>query len=93
MITEADVTFDLIWRRDTTDMVLATWDQHFEPVPGSFDAQAYELAVDTPAISFAPGDRFVFRYTANASSQPNAWIPNSDGSSANGRIPNFTLPK
>jgi len=92
-ITTADITFDLIWRRGATDMVLATWDQHFEPEPGSFDAQAYELDVPTPAISWEDGDKFVFRYTADAASQPHAWIPNSDGASANGRIPNFTLPR
>lgn len=93
VITPVDVTFDLIWRRGSTDMVLATWTEHFEPVSGSFDAQAYELDVQAPAISFMEGDQFVFRYTANAESALNAWVPNGDGTSANGRIPNFTLPK
>jgi hypothetical protein len=93
VITAADVTFDLIWRRGQSDMVLATWDEHFDPTPGSFDAQAYELDVDAPAISFGAGDRLVFRYTASAQTQLNAWIPNGDGTTANGRIPSFTLPK
>jgi len=39
------------------------------------------------------GDGRGFRYAADADSQPSAWIPNSDGASANGRIPNFTLPR
>jgi hypothetical protein len=93
VITPADVTFDLIWRRGAVDMVLASWDEHFEPTPGSFDAQPYELDVNAPAISFEDGDKLVFRYTASAASQPNAWIPNGDGTTANGRIPNFTLPR
>lgn len=94
IIRPVDVTFDLIWRRGTTDTVLATWDAHFDPLPGaSFDAQAYELDVDAPAIDFEPGDQFVFRYSATNTTETNAWIPNGDGTLANGRIPNFTLPK
>ncbi len=93
IITPVDVTFDLIWRRGSVDMTLATWDEHFEPLPGSFDAQAYELDVPAPAIDFVDGDKLVFRYTGSANSMPNAWIPNGDGVTANGRIPNITLPK
>lgn len=94
IIKPVDVTFDLIWRRGNTDMVLATWQQHFEPLPdGGFDAQAYELDVQAPAIQYKPGDRLVFRYAAENTIMAEAYIPNGDGTLSNGRIPNFTLPK
>jgi hypothetical protein len=94
IIRPVDVTFDLIWRRGDTDMVLATWDQHFDPLPGAnFDAQPYELDVEAPAIDFMPGDKLVFRYSATNTIESSSFIPNGDGSLANGRIPNFTLPK
>ena len=93
IIRPVDVTFDLIWRRGDTDMVLATWDQHFDPLPGAnFDAQPYERDVDASAIDFVAGDKLVFRYSATNTIQSDAFIPNGDGALANGRIPNFTLP-
>lgn len=93
MITPAEVTFDLIWRHGAIDNVLGTWSQSFTPNASGFDAQPYEYDVDAPAIAYAPGDLLVFRYTASAASQPNAWIPNGDGVNANGRDPSFTLPR
>jgi hypothetical protein len=88
-----DVTFELIWRHDTSDRTLATWTQHFDPLPaGVYDAQAYE--VDQSAIQIDVGsiDELVFRYSAANTSKVEAWIPNGDGSKAHGRIPNITLP-
>jgi len=74
-------------------MPLATWMQHWEPLPGgSFDAQPYELDVTAPAIDFEPGDELVFRYSGANTSSAMAFIPNGDGALANGRIPNITLP-
>lgn len=94
IIRPVDATFDLIHRRGTTDVVLATWTQHFEPLPGGdFDAQPYELDVDAPAIQFQDGDQFVFRYTGANASTSMAFIPNGDGRLTNGRIPNITFPK
>lgn len=95
VIRPVDVTFDLIWRRDGVDMVLATWTEHYEPLPGvNFDAQPYEVDMPAQAIDFEPGDQFVFRYSGmNTATMSEAWIPNGDGTSANGRIPNFTFPK
>ncbi len=94
IIRPVDVTFDLIWRRGDVDMVLATWDEHFEPLPNSsFDAQPYERDVDAPAIDFMPGDELVFRYSAQNTTEFDAFIPNGDGTLSNGRIPNFTLPR
>lgn len=94
IIRSVDVQFDLIWRRGATDTVLGTWSEHFDPLPGAnFDAQAYEKDVDAPAIDFEDGDLFIFRYGASNTISSEAFIPNGDGTSANGRIPNFTLPK
>lgn len=94
IIRSVDVTFDLIHRRGDTDTTLATWMDHFEPLGGaSFDAQPYERDVDAPAIDFASGDELVFRYTGANSISAEAFIPNGDGASTNGRIPSFTLPR
>lgn len=94
IIRSVDVTFDLVHRRGGTDTTLATWQQHFEPLPGGvYDAQPYELDVDAPAIDFEPGDQFIFRYTGMNSTAMMAFIPNGDGAITNGRIPNITLPR
>jgi hypothetical protein len=93
IIRSVDVTFDLVWRRGTTDMPLASWDKHFDPLPGSFDAQPYEVDMTAPAINFVAGDQLVFRFTGANTSSAEAYIPNGDGSLSHGRIPNITLPK
>ena len=93
IIRSVDVTFDLVWRRGTTDMPLASWQKHFEPLPGSFDAQPYEVDMTVPAIDFKAGDQLVFRFTGANTSSSEAYIPNGDGSLSHGRIPNITLPK
>ena len=94
IIKPVDTTFDLIWRRGTTDMPLASWTEHYEPrTDGSFDAQPFEYDETAPAIDFADGDQLVFRYTGNGSTLMDAYIPNGDGARTNGRIPNITLPQ
>lgn len=94
IIRPIDVTFDLIWRRGATDTTLATWSQHFEPLPGGdFAAQAYEIEQSAQAIDWQAGDQFVFRYSGANSTSMMAFIPNGDGPITNGRIPNITLPK
>ena len=92
IIRAVDVQFELIHRRGATDVPLATWMAHFEPI-GEYTAQPYELDVEAPAIAFEPGDELVFRYTGLTSTVPMAFIPNGDGHITNGRIPNITLPK
>ncbi len=93
IIRSVDVTFDLIWRRGGTDTSLATWSQHFDPLPGGvYTAQAYELDQATQAIAYQSGDQFVFRYSGANTTSQQAFIPNGDGATANGRIPNITLP-
>lgn len=94
IISPVDVTFDWIWRRGTTDTTLATWTKHFDPLAGaSFDAQAYEVDMDCPAVDFQPGDQLVFRYTGANTQSLQAYIPNGDGELSHGRIPNITLPE
>jgi hypothetical protein len=95
IIRPVDVTFDLIWRRPgANDVILASWMEHFEPLPGaSFKAQPYEKSVDAPAIDYQPGDQLVWRYSAENTIMAEAYIPNGDGTLSDGRIPNFTLPK
>lgn len=87
------MTFDLIWRKGTTDTVLSTWTQHFDPLASGYDAQPYEIEKQAPAIDFSDGDQLVFRYTAKNSTKSEAWIPNGDGKIQHGRIPNITLPE
>lgn len=89
-----DVTLSLIWRRGQTDTMLAQWMKHWDPLVGSFNAQAYEVDVPAPAIDFQPGDQLVFRYAGNgpANVLAEAFIPNGDGHFSSGRIPAITLP-
>jgi hypothetical protein len=94
IIRSVDVTFDLVWRRGATDMLLGTWTEHFEPLPGGiYDAQPFERDVEAPAIDYKKGDQFIFRYTGMNSTAMMAYIPNGDGAITDGRIPNITLPK
>lgn len=87
-----DVTFQLIWRRMSDDTVLSKWTQHFDPLASSYAAQAYEVDQQAMAIDFVDVDQLVVRYTANASSKADAWIPNGDGDKSMGRIPYLALP-
>ena len=94
VIRAVDVTFELIWRRGSTDTTLATWSQHFDPLPGGvYEAQPYEIDEDGTKIAFQDGDQFVIRFTGANTTSPQAFIPNGDGATANGRIPNITLPR
>ena len=88
-----DVTFTLIWRRGSSDTILATWMRHWDPLPdGMYDAQAYEVDMPAMAIDFQAGDQLVFRYAGANTTNGQAFIPNGDGATANGRIPAITLP-
>jgi hypothetical protein len=94
IIYPVDVTFELLWRRGTTDTTLTSWQVHFDPLPGgSFHAQAYELDQTAQAIDFRAGDLLVFRYSAENTMAAEAYIPNGDGTLSNGRIPHIFLPK
>lgn len=93
IISSVDVTFDLIWRRGTTDTALSSFTEHYEPLGGgNFDAQPFEYDESAPAIDFMPGDELVFRYSGMNATSSQAYIPNGDGENSHGRIPNITLP-
>ena len=93
IVKPVDVTFDLVWRSGATDMPLTTWTTHYDPLPGgNFDAQPFEYDQDCPPITWHKGDQLVFRYTGANTTSQEAYIPNGDGSHANGRIPYIVLP-
>ena len=93
-----DVTFEILWRRPSRtppDIILMTFQQHFEPRGGgNFDAIPYEVTGQGAAIDFEPGmsDELILRYTGMNSVSPMGYVPNGDGDEANGRIPNLSLP-
>ena len=94
VLQSVDVEFDLLWRRDGSDTVLATARQHFDPpMDGGFDAQAFELDVQAPAVDYRGGDQLVLRYTGTNATSADAYIPNGDGAKKAGRDPNITLPR
>ena len=94
IVKPVDITFDLLWRRGTTDTPLTSWTVHYDPLAsGNFDAQPFEYDKDCAEIPTMTGDQLVFRYTGANTIQAEAWIPNGDGNLSHGRIPNITLPK
>ena len=89
-----DVHFAIVLRRaNTPDSDVVVWDHHFDPLPGSFDAQRLDLDSDGIAIAFEPGDQIVFRYTGASASSPNAYIANGEAALSNGRNPAVILPR
>ncbi len=86
------VTFDLLFRHESQDTVIGTWQQTLTPRPVGFDAQAIDLTIDAPAFNVSVGDQLVFRY-AGEMGLAMSYIPNGEGSRANGRIPFVTLPR
>ena len=88
-----DVAFTLIWRHGQTDTELAQWTRHWDRLPdGGYEAQAYEVDMPAAAIDWQAGDQLVFRYAAENTTTPNAFIPNGDGPITHGRIPSIALP-
>lgn len=91
-----DVTFDLLWRSGAGDSAIASFGQHFdEPMgPGQFDARPADFDADEPAVPALAGDQLVLRFTVtNAPMSGGAFIPNSHGADAQGRIPSVSLPR
>jgi hypothetical protein len=93
IISSVDMTFQVLHRRGTDNTVIVEWMQHFDPLPASFDAQPYEVDQPGLKIDFRSGDKLVFRFSAENTTQSDAWIPNGDGRLSKGRVPNLTLPK
>ncbi len=88
-----DVTFSIIHRRGDADTVLATWDEHFEPLPGgTFEAQLRERDEVAPAVPFQDGDKLVYRYAGANAQGSMSYIPVGNPESEGGRHTNITLP-
>ncbi len=95
IIQPVDTTFELIWRRGGSDTAIITpFTEHYDPLGGGqYAAQPFEYDQQGIAIDYQAGDQFVFRYTANGSSDMNVYEPNGDGPGSNdARDPNITLP-
>ena len=93
VIASVDIRYELIWHSGGTDVVLATFDHHFDPQPSGFDAVAYEGQTNGPAANARDGDQLVLRITASNTTASTAFVPNGDGANANGRIPYVDLPQ
>jgi hypothetical protein len=95
VIRPVDVLFELVHTRGGADVeVLATWMQHYEPLPGGiYEAQACDVDMAAPAIAFETGDQLLWRITGTNASAMQSFIPNGDGVRAKGRIPSVTLPE
>jgi hypothetical protein len=84
----------VVYRPPTGDQVLTSISTHFdEPTgPSQFDAQPFDADADLAAVPAQKGDLLVLRFSASGTGTGTAYIPNSDGARANGRIPSITLP-
>ncbi|MEO8704533.1 MAG: hypothetical protein ABI867_31050 [Kofleriaceae bacterium] len=93
ILESVDVHFEIVLRRGGVDSAVVAWDQHFEPLPGnSFKAQALDLDSPGVAIDFEDGDAIVFRYSGQSATNDNAYIPNGEAGTADGRNPAILLP-
>lgn len=95
IITPVDVVFEIIYRPDGgDDVVLASFEQHFEPLDGgAYRSQPYEETAEVEAVPAQAGDQLVFRYTGTGTDVAMAYIPNGDGELLGGRIPFIELPR
>jgi hypothetical protein len=93
VLEAVDVRFELLHRSGGGDTALASFDQHFDPLPGGgYRAQAFEREEDLPKVDAGDGDRLVLRFTGDGSDLMMAYIPNGDGELTGGRIPYLDLP-
>ncbi len=92
ILAAVDMQFDVVWRSDGKEQVIVSWQHHFDVAPE--DAVVpFDGAADGAAVPAAAGDLLVLRMTANQSTATGAvYVPNGEGSHANGRIPSLTLP-
>lgn len=73
--------------------MLATFEQHFEPLDGGeLTAQAYEASEELAAVEAESGDQLVLRITGEGSATMMAYVPNGGGAEDGGRIPYLDLP-
>jgi hypothetical protein len=94
----ADVTFDVIWRAGGVDHPIVSFTHSFAasgaPVNGYAPAVPYDADAMGVAAPAAENDELVLRFTATGTTtQSVLYIPNGDGTKAQGRIPSLTLPQ
>jgi len=93
VLDPVDVTFEILWRSEAGDRTLASWEHHFEPLPGGeFEAQPFEREAEVERVDAEAGDQLVFRYTGTGSDLEMAYVPNGDGELKGGRFPYIDLP-
>jgi hypothetical protein len=95
VLEPADLTYDVLWRHDGTDLTLAEVRHHFEPLTGTSQFDATPFETDAPGVAAAAraGDLLVLRFQAAGTASGSVFIPNGDGDHAHGRIPSLTLPR
>jgi hypothetical protein len=93
VVQAVDVNIEIIHRVGSTDNVLVSWEDRYEPLPGGeYQAQAFDFTDEIGRVDSEPGDLLVLRYTGTNSKMEMAYFPNGDGSTTGGRIPNIDLP-
>jgi hypothetical protein len=95
-LSSADLKFSVLWRKagTQTDQVMLTFEHHFDPdASHPFDAVAFD-GTATGAAFGSPGDllQLEIEVTDSHPAGTSQWIPNGDGSSAQGRLPYLTTP-
>ena len=90
------IKFEIIQRRGGSDTTLFMFQDSYMPLAAGMNtrAQLFEYdALDKPGFDFQAGDLFVFRYSTIDAPVPESYIPNGDGMTTGGRIPQIILPK
>jgi hypothetical protein len=91
ILSAVDMQFDVLARSGGVDRVVVSFAHHFD-VPADA-TQVVPFDADGVGTAVAAGAELVLRMTAVQSAKPGpAYIPNSDGAYAHGRIPSLTLP-
>jgi hypothetical protein len=93
VLNPADVTFEVLWRDATGEHPIANWQHHFDPQPTGYNATAFEGDAPGLAADAKPNDQLVLRFKATGTGTGILYIPNGDGTKAQGRIPTIVLPK
>ena len=92
VVRPIDVNFAILVRRADAETVLVEWQEHFDPLPSGYGAQAGELSGKAKGWSFQTGDKLILRYAGTAGGGGMSYMPNGDGMITGGRIPNITRP-
>ena len=93
VLSAVDMQFDVLLRSGGMDKVIVSFMHHFDVPADSSQVVPFDGDAEGPEVTASVGDLLVLRMTAQNAAKPGpAFVPNSDGSYANGRIPSLTLP-